>query len=68
MNRTWIIETEAEPNRGAFLTQSGNVFTSDSNLAQGRNYSEVCHVFAASLCLYLEVLYLEQKAHEAACG
>lgn len=60
MNRTWVIETEAEPKVGrAFLTQSGNVFTSDSNLAQGRNYSEVCHVFAASLCLYLEVLYLE---------
>lgn len=63
MNRTWVIETEAEPKGGgAFLTQSGNVFTSDSSLAEGRNYSEVCHIVAASLCLYLE-----QKAHEAAC-
>lgn len=43
MSKTWVVETAAEPKRGApFLTQSGNVFTSNSSLAQGRNYSEVC--------------------------
>lgn len=67
MNRTWVIETEAEPKRAPFLTQSGNVFTTDSSLAQERNCSKVCHPFAASSCLYLEVLYLDHKAHEAAC-
>lgn len=44
MNRTWvIIETEAEPKRAPFLTQSGNVFISDSSLAQRfRSLPSVC--------------------------
>jgi hypothetical protein len=58
---TLVIDTETKAKKSQVLTQSGNVFTSIAAWLKEETIQKFGHLFAASSCLYLEVVSVRPR-------